>query len=580
MNALRSRLADVLLVAGVTAVSAWVSQPWTGFNSPDSEFYASLALFGSEVTDRAIEPAYTWTRLGYIVPVRGLVLGLGPWVGFEIWRTLLIGLIAGAVYSLVRIAGRSRSLGAGLALNVCLNTVLLAFVGNTYLTGTILAATFVLIALAVSQLGSAAHQGIGPLGTPRWTTAAVSGGIAGWLLMINPYGLLLGMGLWLSVRIVVLVRIPHDRWKRLVVDALAGIGGFASVVSAFLLAGRLIFPKLDWWATYVEWNSRLDYTVFVGQASTWDKDSALLVIAVAAIVAAIAVITHPRHRWAWAALAIAWANILITVALMIAMPGPWLEAPTYVAKLWPASLSALVLVFTSASPGTREPKDPHSRLTGLGFLVLAGLLIWSGHFAGELSIPQAWVIAIAMVLASLGALVLTRSRWNAWVAAAVLGAIGMTLVGAQILQNGRGNLGIYGQYPFRSAFVDFDYQNQMASKVELQRWLVSKTSDDDRVALWTDPARLTADVAGMQLWGGYNIFTTEALLNRNTTERLEQIRPSVIAMYAPDRQQIANFYESLPPWALPSDLECTTATYLGVGSGEAVLCLTRLTWVG
>ena len=59
--------AVVLIIAGFTSL---VSQRWTGFNSPDSEFYASLALFGSDVTDRAVEPAYTWTRLGYIVPVR------------------------------------------------------------------------------------------------------------------------------------------------------------------------------------------------------------------------------------------------------------------------------------------------------------------------------------------------------------------------------------------------------------------------------------------------------------------------------------------------------------------------------
>ena len=45
-------------------------------------------------------------------------------------------------------------------------------------------------------------------------------------------------------------------------------------------------------------------------------------------------------------------NVVATAAIMIVMPGPWLEAPHYVALLWPASLMALVLVFTSMSPGT------------------------------------------------------------------------------------------------------------------------------------------------------------------------------------------------------------------------------------
>ena len=106
----------------------------------------------------------------------------------------------------------------------------------------------------------------------------------------------------------------------------------------------------------------------------------------------------------------------------------------------------------------------------------------------------------------------------------------VTFVSAQILQNGRGLLGGYGQYPFRSAFVDFNYREQMEAKINVQRWLIARTSPDDTIALWTDPEFLTADVAAMQLWGGYNIFTRDAELNRETTMRLEEIRPSVIAL--------------------------------------------------
>jgi hypothetical protein len=84
----------------------------------------------------------------------------------------------------------------------------------------------------------------------------------------------------------------------------------------------------------------------------------------------------------------------------------------------------------------------------------------------------------------------------------------------------------------------------------------------------------------MQMWGDYNLVTPEATLTRDTTTRLEEMRPSVIAMYAPDRAQIDAFYASLPPWSLPSDVECASAPYLGVGTGQVVACITRLTWVG
>ena len=577
---LRTRWVDITAVAAVSAFVALVSQRWTGFNSPDSEFYASLALFGSEVTDRAVEPAYTWTRLGYIIPVRILVSTFGTWVGFEIWRVLLITVIIGSTYAVVHIAGRSRLLGIVLGAFVGLNTVILAFVGNTYLTGTVLAGFFALFALAVSLLGHAAQENKGALGGPRWTTALLSGSLAGWLVMVNPYAFILGVGLWAAVRLVVLVRLPTDRWKRLAIDAIAAAGGAVASFSAFLIAGLVVFPGRNWWSTYTEWNSRLDYTVFIGDASTWQRDTALIVVAIALAAAVIATVAQPRHRWAWAALALSTANLAVTALLMALFTGPWLESPTYVAKLWPAALLALVLVFTSMSPGTYETKRLWGGATAAVGVVTVPLLMWSGRFDGVLDYRIGWFIGLAVLaLTAITALSIHRA-WT--LATAILLAFSMAsaFVAAQFLQNGRGYLGIYGQYPFRSAFVDFSYRDQMAAKIAAQEWLLERTSRDDSIALWTDPDRLTADIAGMQIWGGYNLVTPDATLSRQSTERLEEMRPSIVAMYAPDRRQIETFAASLPPWSLPSDLECLSVPYLGIGTGEAVVCITRLTWVG
>jgi len=577
---LRERWIDIASVAAIAAFVSLVSQRWTGFNSPDSEFYASLALFGSEVTDRAIEPAYTWTRLGYIVPVRVLVTVFGPWMGFEIWRVFLLLVIVGSSYAVVHIAGRSRWLGAALSTYVGLNTVVLAFVGNTYLTGTIIAATFALLALAVSLLGHAAGTGRGAVGGPRWTTALLSGLIAGWLLMLNPYAFVLGVGLWLALRVVVLVRLENDRWKRLGIDALAAVGGAVTSFSVVLFAGLFVFPGRNWFETYLEWNSRLDYTVFIGDATTWQRDTALIVVVIAFVAALIATVAQPRHRWAWAALAMSAANIALTGLLMVVFTGPWLESPAYVAKLWPASLLALVLVFTSLSPGTHESRALWNRVTVASAVVVVPLLMWSGRFDGVLTYSTGWLIGLGTLAVLAFTASIVRRRWNVWVAVLFAFAIGVTFIAAQVLQNGRGLLGTYGQYPFRSAFVDFSYRGQMASKIAIQQWLLDRTTREDSIAVWTDVDRQTADVAAMQMWGGFNLVTLDPVLSREGVERLEQLLPSVVAMYAPDREQIEAFYATLPPWSLPSELECTTEPYLGIGSGEVVACLTRLTWVG
>jgi hypothetical protein len=151
---------------------------------------------------------------------------------------------------------------------------------------------------------------------------------------------------------------------------------------------------------------------------------------------------------------------------------------------------------------------------------------------------------------------------------------------AQLLQNGRGALGIYRQYPLRAAYVDYQMQQQMASKIALQQWLLDRTAGGDRIGLWTDPDRLTGEVAAMQLWGYYNLISTSPALTRDESTLLESTEPSVIAMYAPTRGQIETFFASLPPWGRPSPLECTSQPFLGIGSEEAWLCITHLRWVG
>ena len=158
-----------------------------------------------------------------------------------------------------------------------------------------------------------------------------------------------------------------------------------------------------------------------------------------------------------------------------------------------------------------------------------------------------------------------------------LGVIG---VASQVLQNGRGQLGIYGQYPMNAAFVDYDAKALMRSKVRAQEFVLANTTSEDRIAIWTDPDRKTSAIAAMQLWGKYNNVTANAVLDRAELKAFEQLRPTAIAMYAPDRVQIEQFAASLPPTSRPRSLACTSVPYLGIGSPEAHVCVVRLDWVG
>ena len=159
-----------------------------------------------------------------------------------------------------------------------------------------------------------------------------------------------------------------------------------------------------------------------------------------------------------------------------------------------------------------------------------------------------------------------------------MAAVAGVALGGQLLQNGRGLLGTYGQFPLRAAFVDFDAELLMRSRMTAQEWVLQNTQPTDRIMTWTDANRLTSGIAAMQLWGWYNTVTTDAVLARQQAEALRAARPDVIAMYAPTRAEILDFWATLPADAGAAVPECTTVPFLGIGSPEAHVCLTRLRW--
>jgi hypothetical protein len=552
---------DALIVLAISLFAALVSRPWTGFTSPDSEFYATLALHGSDVADRALDPAYTWTRLGYIAPVRLLVTTLDPFTGFWVWRLLLILAVVGALYAIVRITS-TRQLAVIVASFASLNTMVLSFVGTTYLTGTVIAATTVLLAMAVW----------GALGQPRraWLPALLSGVVAGWLVMTNPYAFLLGIAMWLAVRVGQLAR---DRTLRAVGrDALLGIAGATASFGVLLLAGAVIFPGRNWFETYVTWNARLDYASFIGDRDVWQRDIGLLVPLLAVAIALIALLVT-RGRVAATGALVAVTSIAFTAVYFLLVPGPWLESPTYVAKLWPGALVAVALAF-AALVGQR-------RFGVTGWLTAATglvLVLWAGRWATDLTAAQGLLVsggALALVVAA--ALVAPRLP-EAGAAVLLVASLAGVALGGQLLQNGRGLLGTYGQFPLRAAFTDFDTELLMRSRMAAQDWVLANTSQTDRIMTWTDAQRLTSGIAAMQLWGWYNTVTTDAVLARQQAEDLRTARPDVVAMYAPSRQEILDFWATLPPDAGASVPDCTTVPFLGIGSPEAHVCLTRLAW--
>jgi hypothetical protein len=543
-----ARVREPLIVVAMTAFTALVSQRWTGWSTPDSSFYLSLGRWGAEVTDRAPIPSYYWTRLGEIVPLRLLTGAFGTWPGLTIYRLALLLLIVAAVYIALR---RFTGVWAAtfLTLGVSLSTVVLSFLGNPYLTGAAMAGIAVVIACALID---------------GWRAASIAGVGLGWLIMVNPAAVLLAGVVWLVLRI-------HARTRLLPLFAAAATTVLTFL--AFLAAGRIVFPRMQWFQTYLDANARITYSNFASKDPIWLHDISLIVPVMVLLLCIGSVVMRRRKRAAQKAVIISSSSIAFMLVFNPLMGGIALEAPMYQSMLWPPALIAFAL---AASAWLPEAYWTYPQRI-VGAVGIVAILI-AGHVTWHLPLAWGWVIGVALVAITLA--VVPR-------AAVLIAALALFLVGAQLLQNARGDLGLYFHSPYAWAFASNPISERAHAAVNTEQWLLDHTTDSDTILDWVGGQWVQGDrelyvVAGMQLWGE-NRVTLEPRLAPGDISRLESIRPSVIAMYAPTTQAIVDFWSTIPAAQRPSAPECydfpwapNPASSFQVTEGHA--CLTRLTW--
>jgi hypothetical protein len=343
------RLRSAGAVVVITAVVLVLSQWWSGLDTPDSEFYATLAIFTDEITSRAPIDSYYWTRLGYIAPVHGLVSVLGIWEGFAAFKAFLLLVLTASTFHLIRRFTGFWS-AAWLTLAAASSSIVVAYLGNPYITGTVLAGTAATIALA----------------TQRSVGAAIGSGIAlGWTAMAYPSGALLAGSLW--VGLVVYTWRGHPR-RPAAQFALAAVAASLVTLVLFELAGRFLFPGMSWLGTYIEWSS-FDHSRYSSGEHVWLQDISLLVPAAVAVLAVF-------HRLRSGSTPAADIPVIVTLTsigffLVYSIPHgeQFLEAPMLQAMLWPPALLSLTLIAASLIPDDRQLSP------GLAVLAVAGLAL-------------------------------------------------------------------------------------------------------------------------------------------------------------------------------------------------------------
>ena len=567
-------LPDLISVAAICIGVTLLTQRWAGLDTPDSSFYTSLGLFGSEVSDRAYDNSYFWTRLGTIAPTHVLTSIAGTWGGFAIWHALLLLMfIAGAYITIKKFSNTQTA--AILTACIALSSVPLSYLANPYLTGAVLAGTSALTATAMFE------------GKKSAITAGV---LLGWLVMVNPPGVLLAGVIWLVVKILRSAQIKAQAKETAKSIGIAAIATAITFV-AFLGIGKIIFPELNWVGAYLDAQG-INLSNFASKDPVWLKDISLLVPASILIFVLAVWFKNKKSQAAQLAFAISSSSITFMLVFSPLMGGIALEAPMYQAMLWPPALIALALaVVTVIKNGQDERQDQDQdqeintkpagwNLTTIITSAVAVVIIaTTGHSTAIIGLHNGWLVAAALTVIAIIIALATKPKF-----ATIAGLIAITVLvaGGQLLQNSRGPLGLYYLSPYNWAFNDNPISEKLHTAVNTQEWLLANTKNTDTILTWVQGDWVGGDrelyvVAGMQLWGENRIGLFPEL-NDDDRARLNDIKPTVIAMYGQTIEGIQTFMGGLPQASNPSDPMCYDFTWPTATIPVGHACLTRLTW--
>ena len=562
----RRWLAEAGLVAALAVIVARFSgsENWASRYTPDSEFYFSLAVFGSDVTDRAIYPAYYWTRLGVLVPQRALIESFGVWGGFAAYRLALLTVVVASAYVTVRRFWPSPALACAGALTCGLNTVVLSFAGDSYITGTAVAGLFLLLALTVCVATS--REG------PQLMFAAAAGCAMGWLAMINPYAVLLG-SFTCATAFLLLARWSRTPLRRMAALVVAAAAAAWSIFVTFLFAGTLMFPGMGWLATTRQYVGLLDPADYTSATFDWARtETSLAVVLIAAAMAVGVWATTAAAAAARTGAALAGSGLVFAGLYRALQPGPFFEASFYSALLWPGALLGFVLAGCTVLAPLLAAWPAWVRWSAPP-LVFA-VAVAAGHSTAILSVAAAVAVTagITAALAVAGVLLAraseARSRLLPMAAAALLAVAGL-----QVLQNGRSaSPGVVERDPYFWAFHDVDAEKRLERALAVQRWVLEQTAPQDRVLVWVEPGAGFETEAAMQLWGP-NSLSNKAKPTPVELAAAQAAQATVLVTYSATTRTAEEFTDSVRAAGVP--MTAGPCTERGANDDTISVCVHR-----
>ncbi len=509
------RALNVVFVSCLIAFFGGFSN-WTFLDSPDSEFYLSLSIFGDEANSIAPYPAYYWTRTTLIAPLNFLINTFGTEVGFLLFRILLTIICSLAILNIVNRIGLSKFFYPIATTAVLMNPAIVIARGNPYITYTGVA----LVTLTVSLLIEIFTNDDLTVSRSLHKFRSLSLGLTlASILFLNVFIFL--MVLITTLLLFLSVPILQNRFRLYVLAIFFWILGFLSGVLAFLKLSENIFPEMNWFSTTKYYLEALNPANFppVDHGLEFFSNTSLVIPLVSTLIALHLVIQNRKIESGVRVLGcihIIFFSYFLSLAVFTG--NLQLRLLIHNSYLIPTSLILIFFYcfdnFRHISLSLRLAFSVSIIFTVIPFYLLAFI---------PLATPTIWNGIVALIIVLLlfinihlqGIKKLYNNGRNS-----IILFLSLSLSAILILQ-GSFNGQFFGQANLKSSFSPNVNQNlHIRDLIEVQNWVISNVNTRKSMVI-TDNGSNLVSFAAMQLWGpntvpiGDGIDTKLVLQNSN-----------------------------------------------------------------
>jgi hypothetical protein len=529
MYRLKIILKNQLLTLALSLVIAKLSfsQVFTSSSSPDSEFYFTLAAFGDDVVTRSPNPAYYWTRLGQIAPSFYLSKLFGPILGFEIYRWILILVIVNCVYFLFLKLSDDKYFAIFSVLFFTLNTTIMYFIGNTYVTGS--AITALTVNICSNILANLINSRF------KYFLFSLSGISLGWILMLYPYGLYLSVTSTFFIGVYYNLIYQKRRTEFLKSMALILIT-FTLSFGFFLILGKLLFPELSWIDTYIYYYQVINPSDFgVENYKFLVFDTSYYLIYVTVILCVILFLFKKIYF-----------PLLLTLTFLIPAifwvaysEGTNFYFRIFSSFLWPSLLISLIYVFMHV-----YSINLNSGSYGLSLISITYItLVLFGHLQLDLDIRARFIVLFIFI-----SFLVLYIFYSIKIFAPYQGIILILCVGVfiQLFQNSAP----FGPFPkistssYAYSYKKTDIKKRYEVGLDIQKWVIGNTSEFDRLMIWNEPNKDLIIYAAFQLWGP-NSIDNSSVISDYGINSLSQVKPNKVIFYYIEENAMEAYSDSI-----------------------------------